>query len=209
MKWWNNGIKNVRAENCPEGYTAGRLPFERTPLSEETKQKISSSNKGHVPWNKGIKTGPEPEHVKEKKRSSALVRDNSIYKGREPWNKGLDSEDERVRKYVEKQKGQLRTGDYVRGEEHPSYNPNREEFLRYRSKVSLLSEKQYVKYKDILNPENHPRTLAGVEGGYQLDHVKSIYQCWSEGISPEEASAVDNLQMLPWIDNLKKGKKDV
>ena len=41
LKWWNNGIKNVRAEECPEGYVAGRINF--TP-SEESKAK--SSHKG-------------------------------------------------------------------------------------------------------------------------------------------------------------------
>lgn len=30
----------------------------RKPLTEEVKMKISESNKGHIPWNKGLKTKP-------------------------------------------------------------------------------------------------------------------------------------------------------
>ena len=41
LKWWNNGIENIRAVACPEGYVAGRINF--TP-SEESKAK--SSHKG-------------------------------------------------------------------------------------------------------------------------------------------------------------------
>lgn len=45
-------------------------------LKQETKDKISQSLKGNIPWNKGIKTGSNPEHSKR-------------MKGRTPWNKGL------------------------------------------------------------------------------------------------------------------------
>ena len=26
-KWFNNGIKNIRCKECPEGFKKGRLPF--------------------------------------------------------------------------------------------------------------------------------------------------------------------------------------
>ena len=25
LKWYNNGVKNVRTRECPEGFTAGRI----------------------------------------------------------------------------------------------------------------------------------------------------------------------------------------
>ena len=56
LNWYNNGIKNTRAYECPEGYVLGRLITEETRrnlgngmrgkhLSEETKHKISKSLK--------------------------------------------------------------------------------------------------------------------------------------------------------------------
>lgn len=51
-------------------------PNKGKPLTEETKEKISISLKGNIPWNIGLKTGPNPEH------SKRMI-------GRVPWNKGL------------------------------------------------------------------------------------------------------------------------
>ena len=41
LKWWNNGVQNLRAEGCPEGYVAGRINFK--PSAES---KAKSSHKG-------------------------------------------------------------------------------------------------------------------------------------------------------------------
>ena len=41
LKWWNNGVENLRAEECPEGYVAGRVNFK--PSAES---KTRSSHKG-------------------------------------------------------------------------------------------------------------------------------------------------------------------
>jgi len=81
------------------------------------------------------------------------------------------------------------------------------EFLSYRRLVSRLTEETYVKYMNDINPNKYPRTLAGVNGGYQLDHITSVYSGFISGISVEEISNKTNLQMLPWLENVKKGKK--
>lgn len=83
-------------------------------------------------------------------------------------------------------------------------NPNLPAYNRYARRVRILSDENYAKHADLLNPENHPRTLCGVEGGWQLDHIKSIKKCYNEGLCPEEAADVRNLQMIPWKDNLDK-----
>lgn len=49
LHWFNNGILEVQASVCPDGYTFGRLK-----MTNEQKQKLSNSHKGKQPWNKGL-----------------------------------------------------------------------------------------------------------------------------------------------------------
>lgn len=82
------------------------------------------------------------------------------------------------------------------------------EYVKYKNKVHKLSDKCYVENIDKINPNKHPRTLCGVDGGWQLDHIKSIRECFEEGIAPEEASSINNLRMLPWKQNLMRNYGD-
>lgn len=79
------------------------------------------------------------------------------------------------------------------------------ELRRYRNRVTKLSEKTYQKNKHILNPHGYNRTICGVPDGYQLDHIISVKECFERGFTPEEASKLENLQLLPWKTNLLKG----
>jgi hypothetical protein len=83
-------------------------------------------------------------------------------------------------------------------------DPNLPAYKKYAYKVRKFSEETYLKYKETINPNDYPRTLCGVENGWQLDHVKSIKQCYNENISAEEASSLDNLKMVTWKENLEK-----
>lgn len=83
-------------------------------------------------------------------------------------------------------------------------NPNIQEYTRYARKVHHLSGKIYEGNKDIINPNNYTRTLCGVEGGWQLDHIIPIKECFEKGMSIEEAASINNLRMLPWKDNLMR-----
>lgn len=78
------------------------------------------------------------------------------------------------------------------------------EYKKYSNKVRRLTEKNYVKYYTTINPNNHPRTLCGVDGGYQVDHKLSVKFCYDNNISEEVCSSVDNLQMIEWSQNLNK-----
>jgi hypothetical protein len=90
------------------------------------------------------------------------------------------------------------------GINHPRWNPNKSEFKSYANKVRWLTEKTYKLFENVINPSKLPRTLCGIDGGYQLDHIKSIKFGFQNGITPEELSSVNNLQMLPWQINRKK-----
>lgn len=90
------------------------------------------------------------------------------------------------------------------GENHPRWNPERTEMLKYSGRVHHLTKKTYETNKHIINPNDHPRTRCGVEGGYQLDHIVGIKEGFHRGIPPEELARVENLQMLPWKKNRDK-----
>ena len=51
--WYNNGVIQVMAFECPEGFVLGSLNHQ--PKSEEAKRKMSDARKGKEPWNKGLK----------------------------------------------------------------------------------------------------------------------------------------------------------
>jgi hypothetical protein len=173
-------------------------------ISEETRRKMSESAK---------------------KRVARGVLPNN--KGKTPWNKGKTAdEDPRIAAYAEKQTGQKREGNYVssthwkgegnpwygkprNGPLHPCYQEHRHsrEYWDFYNKVVWATEKTYVDHKEDINPDNHPRTLAGVDGGYQLDHIVSIDYGWKNKMTVEELSCKENLQMLSWQDNRNKSNK--
>jgi len=211
LKWWNNGIFSKRSDVCPGlDFVEGRKSFKRTSPTEETRKKTSDSLKGNTPWNKGkTKVYSQKTLLAMSESKKGCVPWNKNKKtGLNPWNKGLTKEtDDKVSEYINKQIGQKRMGNYVCGVEHPNYKEDTPEYNRYRKKVDLLTEKNYVKYKTSINPKSYPRTLCGVEGGYQLDHIISVYEGYKQKIDPEKISDIKNLQMLPWKENLKKSNK--
>ena len=88
-------------------------------------------------------------------------------------------------------------------------NPAAPEYKRYARQVHGLSQKIYEQNIDIINPNRYKRTLCGIENGWQLDHIIPIKECFEKGMSIEEASAITNLRMLPWKDNLMRQYKNV
>lgn len=97
-------------------------------------------------------------------------------------------------------KSYMQTEEYKEKLKKP-YTP---EFRRFRNRVTKLSEKTYQENVDIINPKGYIRTVCGVENGYQLDHILSVKKCYEAGMTPEETSRLENLQILPWKTNLLK-----
>jgi hypothetical protein len=78
------------------------------------------------------------------------------------------------------------------------------DYKKYAGRVHRLSQKIYEKNVDILNPTNEKRTRCGVQEGYQLDHILSIRYGFENNIPAEEIAKLENLQLLPWKENLLK-----
>jgi hypothetical protein len=73
---------------------------------------------------------------------------------------------------------------------------------RYYYNVWQLTE-QVVHMIPGYDPEL--RGIAGKEGAYQVDHIISIADGYRRSIPPEEIAELENLQFIPWRDNLMKG----
>ena len=90
-------------------------------------------------------------------------------------------------------------------------------FSTYEEYESTLSDKhlykkevlRITKQQDISILENYDklRGACGVEGAHQLDHIYSIHKGFTNGVSPSVIGSIDNLQIIPWEENRKKGHK--
>lgn len=89
-------------------------------------------------------------------------------------------------------------------ENHPRWNPNKDDFSKYRSEVIKISGRQPLY---LLENYDKPRTRCGVEGGYQLDHKVSIKEGYDKNIPPHVIGNLTNLQFIPWEENRRKGIK--
>lgn len=79
-------------------------------------------------------------------------------------------------------------------------------FKQYKRQVHGKSDLVYKANEKLLNPDGLVRGLAGKENVHHLDHKIPIIECFKRGWTPEQASALENLQILHWQDNLTKGR---
>lgn len=101
--------------------------------------------------------------------------------------------------------------DIVRTEDRFRIGMNYEEYLeslpaykKYRSDVMKVTNKQ--NFNELENNDKK-RGLCGVPGAYQLDHKFSIFEGFKEGIEPEIIGNINNLEFIPWEENLNKGSR--
>ena len=71
----------------------------------------------------------------------------------------------------------------------------------YKYKVRRLTEKQPL--NTLKN--YHKRGFVTENDAYHVDHIISIYEGFSKNIPIHLIASIDNLQMLPAIENIKKG----
>ena len=75
------------------------------------------------------------------------------------------------------------------------------EWIRYRRAAWDITKKQPI------------HILAGYDKrgfkGYHLDHILSIWEAWKMGLPPEVVGDISNLRMIPWVENMRKGRSTV
>lgn len=190
-------IENLPSKNCWEYYLITYGEEEATKLWNAKAKKCSRSIKtvGKENWDKWImdRTGPILDRWKKKYGEEEGIKRFNDYSAQLSKSKSLEGYIERYGEILGKQKYNERYK-----------NKNSKEYKTYARKVHRLSSKTYSENIDIINPNRYNRTLCGVEGGWQLDHIIPIKECYIKGMSPEEASKIENLRMLPWKENLMR-----
>lgn len=85
---------------------------------------------------------------------------------------------------------------------YDAYLDKLDDFKRYKREVTLLTNSV-----DVSSLENYDkRGRAGIKGAYHLDHKIEISEGYLQGIHPYELSKIENLEFIPWEENMKKRK---
>jgi hypothetical protein len=182
------------------GKNADGIYQNRTTLSLQTKEnfiKRHGVDKGSKLWNEfSLKKSKQNTLEKFQERFGTVVgfKKFSEYKTKLSYTKTLA--------YYIKTYGEDK-GFELYKERYPS-TYDLKKYKDYKKLVYKLSNIQYNLHKDKINPHNYPRTIMGIDEGWQLDHIKSVKDCFIEGLTPEQSSEISNLRMLPWKDNLKR-----
>lgn len=109
----------------------------------------------------------------------------------------------RTEKQIEKCRVNTIEGKF--GISYDEYINSKSDWEKYELKVRRITKRQPL--NTLENYDKRGRNDMD-ENAYHLDHIKSIFKGFHNGISAEEIGHISNLQMLPAIENLKKGIRD-
>ena len=89
------------------------------------------------------------------------------------------------------------------GIEYDEYVKTLPAYLKFKKEVYFLTKKNDLKRL----PNFEYRGLCGVKGAYQLDHMYSILEGFKNGVESKIIANINNLEFIPWEENLKKRDK--
>ena len=78
-----------------------------------------------------------------------------------------------------------------------------DEYYKYELAVKRITNKQPI--ENLINYDK--RGKSGVNGAYHLDHKFSIIEGFKNNIKPEIIGSINNLEFIPWEENLLKRAK--
>lgn len=88
-------------------------------------------------------------------------------------------------------------------ETYEEYQATLSDWDKYKNEVWRITNQQPLQLL-----ENYDkRGQSGVEGAYQIDHIYSVLKGFKNSVPPALIGDIKNLQMIPWIDNVRKGWK--
>jgi hypothetical protein len=84
---------------------------------------------------------------------------------------------------------------------YQEYEATLSDWELYKNEVWRITNSQPLHLLENFNK----RGASGVEGAYQIDHIYSVYKGFRAGLPTQLVGNIENLQMLPWEENRKKG----
>lgn len=162
-------------------------------------------------------------NTERRKQITDILKEEKIYEGLSGPNflrkRQEKIEKTNLEKYGVKNYSYTKNGSLnLHNHREKSYFPIVESFREYQNVVNKETKKTLRKIKnkakpthceylgiefvddDIANPNDQLKRT--------IDHKKSVYNCWLEGLSPEEASSLDNLVWICRYANSIKGNAD-
>jgi hypothetical protein len=120
------------------------------------------------------------------------------------WNKGITKEIHSGMMAVSEAQKRIAIEQITKiiSSTDPIYN----NFRKYRSRIVTRSNYNYKLNKQLLNPENKKIGRFG-DNVYHLDHLYPVAEGFRYSVPIELMSAVENLQILPYKENISKSNK--
>lgn len=156
---------------------------------------VCSGNSNHTVrscsyWiNQGFSQEQAEQKVKDIQTANGLLWYQSKYGDEE----GQKLFDRRIQSWKLKLKDFMISNDYWRSDDKIK------ELERYRKDVTNITRLQYIKYKELINPDNLIRGK-----GFELDHRYSITAGFNNKISPGIIGHWTNLEILVDVENNSK-----
>jgi transposase len=86
---------------------------------------------------------------------------------------------------------------------YDEYLKSVDDYYKYELEVIKITRQQPI----YLLPFYEKRGKSGILGAYHLDHKFSIIEGFKQGIEPKIIGGINNLEFIPWEENLKKRTK--